>query len=93
MRCQSRLPLHVLVVLLFLISWWSFPAHAADPPAAVNQFIVAVDGWGSDLIDPWEFAQPGFIQDYINLRLITRDENMQVRPLWAVEWVAERARF
>ena len=86
MRCQSRLPLHVLVVLLFLISWWSVPAHAADPPAAVNQFIVAVDGWGSDLIDPWEFAQPGFIQDYINLRLITRDENMQVQPLWAVEW-------
>jgi hypothetical protein len=61
MHCQSRLPLHVLVVLLLLIPLWSFPAHAADPPAAVNQFIVAVDGWGSDLIDPWEF-QPGFIR-------------------------------
>ena len=45
-----------------------------------------MDGWGSDLIDPWEFAQPGFVADYINLRLITRDENMKVQPLWAVEW-------
>ena len=62
------------------------PASAADPPASVNQLIIAMDGWGSDLIDPWEFAQPGFIADYLNLRLLTRDENMKVQPLWAVEW-------
>ena len=38
------------------------------------------------MIDPWENPQPSFIQSYLNLRLITRDENMQVQPLWAIEW-------
>src|SRR4029450_2231801 len=52
--------------------------------------IIAMDGWGSDLIDPWEFAQPGFIADYLNLRLLTRDENMKGQPLWAGEG-SERA--
>src|SRR5262245_59997754 len=86
MRCQPKIPRHALVGLCLCLALWSFFAQAADPPGSVNQLIVAMDGWGSDLIDPWEFAQPGVIQDYINLRLITRDENMQVQPLWAVEW-------
>jgi len=84
MRHQLSLQLNVLSgILLFTLA--CSPASAADPPASVNQLIVSMDGWGSDLIDPWEFAQPGFIADYLNLRLLTRDENMKVQPLWAVE--------
>jgi ABC-type transport system substrate-binding protein len=86
MRYQPLLQLRILTgLLLMCVLAWS-PANAADPPASVNQLIIAMDGWGSDLIDPWEFAQPGFVSDYINLRLITRDEHMKIQPLWAVEW-------
>ena len=85
MRHQPSLQLNVLAGILLLFTLALSPASAADPLASVNQLIIAMDGWGSDLIDPWEFAQPGFVADYINLRLITRDENMQVQPLWAVE--------
>ena len=86
MRHQPSLQLRILTGLLLICALAWSPASAADPPASVNQLIIAMDGWGSDLIDPWEFAQPGFVADYINLRLITRDENMKVQPLWAVEW-------
>ena len=86
MRHQPLLRLSILTGLLLVCALAWVPASAADPPASVNQLIVAMDGWGSDLIDPWEFAQPGFIADYLNLRLLTRDENMQVQPLWAIEW-------
>ena len=86
MRHQPSLQLRTVIGLLFAWGLCYAPAHAADPPASVNQLIIAMDGWGSDLIDPWEFAQPGFVSDYINLRLLTRDEHMKVQPLWAVEW-------
>jgi peptide/nickel transport system substrate-binding protein len=62
------------------------PQARAGAPASVNTLTIAMDGWGSDMIDPWENPQPSFIQSYLNLRLITRDEHMQVRPLWAIEW-------
>jgi hypothetical protein len=82
-RLSPLLP--ALTSVLLLCTLGLSPASAADPPASVNQLIIAMDGWGSDLIDPWEFAQPGFVSDYIHLRLITRDEQMQVQPLWAVQ--------
>jgi peptide/nickel transport system substrate-binding protein len=59
---------------------------AQTPPASVNKITIAMDGWGADLLDPWEYSHPSFIQSYLNVRLGTRDEKMQVQPLWAAEW-------
>src|SRR5262245_11746190 len=79
-----RLSILTSCLLMGLLAW--SPASAADPPASVNQLLLAMVGWRSGLTAPREFAQPGFIADYLNLRLLTRDENMKVQPLWAVEW-------
>jgi peptide/nickel transport system substrate-binding protein len=76
----------VLSIFCLLLLLSGAAAMAADAPASVKQLTIAMDGWGSDLIDPWEFAQPSFIQSYLNLRLVTRDEKMQIQPLWAMEW-------
>lgn len=76
----------LLWILVLALAMTPPPAVAGEPLPSVNKLTVAMDGWGSDMIDPWENPQPSFIQSYLNLRLITRDENMQVQPLWAVEW-------
>ena len=79
----QRMVLSIFCLILLLSG---VAAMAADAPASVKQLTIAMDGWGSDLIDPWEYAQPSFIQSYLNLRLVTRDEKMQIQPLWAMEW-------
>ena len=56
MRHQPLLRLSILTGFLLMGALAWSPASAADPPASVNQLIIAMDGWGSDLIDPWEFA-------------------------------------
>jgi peptide/nickel transport system substrate-binding protein len=76
----------LLWVLVLALAMTPPPAVAGETLPSVNKLTVAMDGWGSDMIDPWENPQPSFIQSYLNLRLITRDENMQVQALWAVEW-------
>jgi peptide/nickel transport system substrate-binding protein len=76
----------VLSIFCLLLLLSGIAATAAEAPASVKQLTIAMDGWGSDLIDPWEYAQPSFIQSYLNLRLVTRDEKMQIQPLWAMEW-------
>ena len=48
--------------------------------------MIAFDGWGGDVLDPWQYLGTGLLQSYLNLRLMHRDENMQVVPLWATEW-------
>jgi peptide/nickel transport system substrate-binding protein len=82
--------LAVAICLLWMLSLWCVmtppPAGGGEVPRSVNKLTIAMDGWGSDMIDPWEYPQPSFIQSYLNLRLVTRDENMQVQPLWAIEW-------
>src|SRR5262245_32619979 len=82
--------LAVSICLLWMLSLWCVmtppPAVAGEAPRLVNKLTIAMDGWGSDMIDPWEYPQPSFIQSYLNLRLVTRDENMQVQPLWAIQW-------
>ena len=55
-------------------------------PESVGKLTVAVDGWGSDLLNTWEDTQPSFLRDYFLTRLLTRDENMVIRPLLAQEW-------
>jgi peptide/nickel transport system substrate-binding protein len=72
--------------LILAVALMLAPQARAGAPASVNMLTIAMDGWGSDMIDPWEYPQPSFIQSYLNLRLITRDEYMQVQPLWAIEW-------
>jgi peptide/nickel transport system substrate-binding protein len=74
------------LTLTLLFAMPSMPAVAAGAPASVNKLTIAMDGWASDLIDPWEYAQNSAIQSYLNLRLLTRDETMQVQPLWAIAW-------
>jgi peptide/nickel transport system substrate-binding protein len=76
----------LLGVLILSLAMTATPAVAGEAPSSVNKLTIAMDGWGSDMIDPWENPQPSFIQSYLNLRLVTRDENMQVLPLWATEW-------
>ena len=82
--------LAVAICLLWMLSLWCVmtppPVGAGEVPRSVNKLTIAMDGWGSDMIDPWEYPQPSFIQSYLNLRLVTRDEHMQVQPLWAIEW-------
>jgi ABC-type transport system substrate-binding protein len=65
----------------------NFPqAGVAGIPASVEQLTVAFDGWGGDVIDPWQFIGTGMMQSYLNLRLLHRDERMSIVPLWATEW-------
>lgn len=59
---------------------------AAEAPASVHKLTIAMDGWGGDQLDPWDYSHPSFIQSYLNTRLATRDEHMQVQPFWALEW-------
>ena len=63
--------------LILAVALMLAPPARAGAPASVNTLTIAMDGWGSDMIDPWENPQPSFIQSYLNLRLITRDENMR----------------
>ena len=86
---RSRLVLSgkaLRMVLLGLVLVLAAPVMAQTPPASVNKITIAMDGWGADLLDPWEYSHPSFIQSYLNMRLGTRDEKMQVQPLWAAEW-------
>ena len=47
-------------------------------PASVEQLTVAFDGWGGDVIDPWQYIGTGLLQSYLNLRLLHRDEQRQL---------------
>jgi peptide/nickel transport system substrate-binding protein len=65
----------------------AFPqAGVGGVPVSVAQLTIGVDGWGGDVIDPWQYIGTGLLQSYLNLRLLHRDEQMQIVPLWAVEW-------
>jgi hypothetical protein len=68
MRSQTLLQLKVLVAILLLLPLASMPAGAAEAPASVPKLTVAMDGWASDLIDPWENAQGSFISDLPAMR-------------------------
>lgn len=61
-------------------------AGAGAIPATVEKLVIAFDGWGGDVLDPWQYLGTGLLQSYLNLRLMHRDENMQVVPLWATAW-------
>jgi peptide/nickel transport system substrate-binding protein len=64
-----------------------FPQAGVDGvPATVGQLTIAFDGWGGDVMDPWQYIGTGLLQSYLNLRLFHRDEQMKIVPLWATEW-------
>jgi peptide/nickel transport system substrate-binding protein len=65
----------------------SAPAPSTSgAPESVGKLTVAADAWGSDLLNSWEDTQPSFLRDYFSTRLLARDENMVVSPLWASTW-------
>jgi ABC-type transport system substrate-binding protein len=61
-------------------------AGVGNIPATVDKLSIAFDGWGGDVLNPWQYLGTGLLQSYLNLRLMHRDENMQVVPLWATAW-------
>jgi len=61
-------------------------AGVSNVPVTVDKLVIAFDGWGGDVLNPWQYLGTGLLQSYLNLRLMHRDENMQVVPLWATEW-------
>src|SRR5215471_9332577 len=61
-------------------------AGVGNMPATVDKLVIAFDGWGGDVLNPWQYLGTGLLQSYLNLRLMHRDEHMQVVPLWATEW-------
>jgi len=61
-------------------------AGVGNVPVTVDKLVIAFDGWGGDVLNPWQYLGTGLLQSYLNLRLMHRDENMQVVPLWATEW-------
>ena len=65
--------------LAAIASHGSFPQAGVDGvPATVEQLTVAFDGWGGDVIDPWQYIGTGMLQSYLNLRHLHRNEQMQV---------------
>src|SRR5712671_4010621 len=99
MRSQPFLRSQMLVyVVLVLVACWgagmpragaagAWPeAGTGNIPVTVDKLVIAFDGWGGDVLDPWQYLGTGLLQSYLNLRLMHRDENMQVVPLWATAW-------
>ena len=62
------------------------PTQAPAKVEGVGTLTVAVDGWASDLLDTWEDTQGSFLRDYFLTRMLARDENMVINPLWVTEW-------
>jgi hypothetical protein len=51
--------------LAAIASQGAFPqAGVEGVPAAVEQLTVAFDGWGGDVIDPWQYIGTGMLQSY-----------------------------
>ncbi len=99
MPSQPFLRSQMLVyVVLVLVACWgagmpragaagAWPeAGTGNIPVTVDKLVIAFDGWGGDVLDPWQYLGTGLLQSYLNLRLLHRDENMQVVPLWATDW-------
>lgn len=55
-------------------------------PATVDKLTVAVDSWGWDTFNTLQSAGPNFLQDYISLLLLLRDENHHIVSGLLTEW-------
>ncbi len=55
-------------------------------PQSVENLTIAFDGWGGDIVNPYQGIGVAFMQDYLNLRLLTRDQDGQIQPMWATYW-------
>ena len=64
-----------------------FPAPGADGvPESVGKLTIAVDGWGWDDLNPVQMQGVTFLQDYINLFLLMRDEEHNIVSGLATDW-------
>ena len=64
-----------------------FPAPGVDGvPESVGKFTIAVDGWGWDDLNPVEMQGVTFLQDYINVFLLMRDEEHNIVSGLATDW-------
>ena len=64
-----------------------FPAPGVDGvPESVGKFTVAVDGWGWDDLNPVQMQGVTFLQDYINVFLLMRDEEHNIVSGLATDW-------
>ena len=64
-----------------------FPAPGVDGvPESVGRFTIAVDGWGWDDLNPVEMQGVTFLQDYINVFLLMRDEEHNIVSGLATDW-------
>jgi ABC-type transport system substrate-binding protein len=55
-------------------------------PESVGKFTIAVDGWGWDDLNPVQMQGVTFLQDYINLFLLMRDEEHNIVSGLATDW-------
>ena len=55
-------------------------------PESVGNVTIAFDGWGGDIVNPYQGIGVAFMQDYLNLRLLTRDQGGVIQPMWATSW-------
>lgn len=64
-----------------------FPAPGVDGvPESVGKFTIAVDGWGWDDLNPVQMQGVTFLQDYINVFLLMRDEEHNIVSGLATDW-------
>ena len=64
-----------------------FPKAGADGvPSNVEKFTISVDGWGWDSLNPVQMEGVAFLQDYINVFLLTRDEDHNIVSGLLTEW-------
>jgi peptide/nickel transport system substrate-binding protein len=64
-----------------------FPKAGQDGvPASVGKFTIAVDGWGWDSLNPVQMEGVAFLQDYLNVFLLTRDEDHKIVSGLITEW-------
>ncbi len=71
-----------------------FPkAGVGGIPENVGKFTVSVDGWGWDSLNPVQMEGVAFLQDYINVFLLTRDENHNIVSGLITEWTFDDTGF
>ena len=59
----------------------AFPQAGVDGvPASVERLTIAFDGWGGDVIDPWQYIGTGLMQTYLNMSLFHRAQDFSIVP-------------
>ena len=75
-----------LSALTMLILSCGGAAVPSPTPSEVKKLTIAVDSWGSSILNPWTLNSVSFLQDYFNLRLMMQAPSGELAPAWAVEF-------